>query len=153
MARGEIVKYRFCLTPAVRSISEWQLEHYREDKRQLEKIRNDAISIPIASGERTKTNALARPTETAAIRLSAPYILRMETGVAAVQRALDLSEPEDLKLIQLVYWEKRYNVDGAASVLYMGRATAYRRINEILGCVAFGLGYIKDTDIRKFKGE
>lgn len=144
------MKYKFDLCPAIKGLAEWQLENYRKDKSLLEEMENEMIHIPISNyaefgGTRSK-NTESRPTEISAINLvSAPYIQRMEMGVHAVEQALKGADPEDLRLISLVYWTKTNNIEGASLKCNMSKTSAYQRINEILGCIAYGMGYLRLT--------
>lgn len=142
------MKYKFDLPPAIKALAEWQLENYRKDKKLLQEIEADMIYIPIASnniyGGGRATTVDSRPTEKNAINLvSAPYIQRMEMGVNAVERALRGADPNDLKLISLVYWTKTNSVEGASVKCNMSKSCAYKRLNEILACIAYGMGYIR----------
>ena len=40
-------KYKFDLAPKVKGIVEWHLEHYHEDKAQLESLKNDMVPSPM----------------------------------------------------------------------------------------------------------
>lgn len=43
MRRAELSKYKFSLNPKTKSYVEWILQHYREDKRQLEEYKQNLM--------------------------------------------------------------------------------------------------------------
>ena len=140
------MKYRFSLSPAVKTICEWTLQNYKSDKRLLETMKTDLISCPIVNyGEITgnKSGMATRSTENAAIRMiSVPYLNRIENSIEAVERALEHADQTDRQLVTLVYWKQSHSVEGAAIQCNLSKSAAYQRLNAILGCIAFHLGYI-----------
>ena len=140
------MKYQLKLTPTAKQVAEWQLEQYPEEKKQLEILKNDLIVLRTQNFENvggTQYN-LTRPTEANALRLiSAPYLQRMEIGCAAVESILAMLDPIDKALIETVFWKKSNNVTGAAMDIYLSRSQAYRRLHDILGGVAAGMGFVK----------
>lgn len=139
-------KYKFSLNPRIKGIVEWQLEHYAEDKRQLEETKRDMIPSPTASYSLTggvsggDTN---RTTENVAVRIATnPYIMQTERSCTAIERVISGCNETDIKLIDLVYWKRTYTVEGAAMKCGMHTATAYRHINDVLATIALEIGYV-----------
>ncbi len=84
-----------------------------------------------------------RSTEDITMRIiSSPYIHRLEITCDAIGRALKNFDEIDMRLIDLVYWRREYTVEGAGMKIGLSRSAAYKRINRILGAIAFELGYI-----------
>lgn len=140
------MKYQFVLPPAVRKITEWQIEHFPEEKKQLEAMKNDMILLRTQDYEHISGSqrGFSRPTERNAIQiLSVPYIRRMEIGVDACERVLARLDDRDMELLRTIFWKKSRNVTGAAMDIFLSRSQAYKRLNTILGGVAFELGYLK----------
>ena len=139
-------KYRFSLSPKIKGYVEWQLEHYHEDKKQLEEFRSDMIpnatpSYSLAGG--VQGGKISSTTENAAIRLATnPYILTTERSVNAIEKMLEYCDDTDKKLISLVYWKRSHTVEGAGMVVFLSRRQAYRRINKIQCILALELGLV-----------
>lgn len=142
------MRYKFSLKPEIKSTVEWELSSYRDDKRQLEKVKRDMIPSPVQGYSLTAGvdgGEAKRTTEEVTMRvISAPYIRRLEISVEAIERALTRFDSLDMKLIEMIYWRKEYTPEGAGQVVGMSKATVYRRLNKITCVVAFELGYIKD---------
>lgn len=142
------MRYKFSLKPEIKSTVEWELSSYRDDKRQLEKVKRDLIPSPVQGYSLTAGvdgGEAKRTTEEVTMRvISAPYIRRLEISVEAIERALTRFDSLDMKLIEMIYWRKEYTPEGAGQVVGMSKATVYRRLNKITCVVAFELGYIKD---------
>lgn len=143
---ARVSKYKFSLNPRIKGIVEWQLEHYAEDKRQLEEMKRDMIPSPTASYSLTggvsggDTN---RTTESIAVRISTnPYIMQTERSCTAIERALSRCNETDAKLVDLVYWKQSYTVEGAGMKIGLSKSAAYQRINSILGSIALEIGYV-----------
>lgn len=139
-------RYKFDLSPAIKSTVEWQLQYYREDLRQLEEVKRDLIPSPVPSYSQTTGAAgeAKRTTEDIAMRMiSSPYIRRLEISCEAISRVLSNLDEIDLKLIELVYWRREYTVEGAAMKIHLSKTAAYQRINKILGAIAYSLGYVQ----------
>jgi len=140
------MRYKFSLPSEIKATVEWQLRYYREDKRQLNEIKRDMIqsgvqgyslTAGVDGGEATRT------TEDIAIKMvSAPYIRRLEITIEAIDRALELMDETDKKLIELVYWRNEYTPEGAGLIVGISRSAVYLRLNKILGLIAFELGYV-----------
>lgn len=141
------MRYKFDLSPAIKSTVEWQLQYYREDLRQLEDYKRDLIPSGVQGYSPTAGvdgGEVSRTTEDVAFRLiSSPYIRRLEITCEAIGRVLSKLDEVDLKLIELVYWRREYTVEGAAMKIHLSKTAAYQRINKILGAIAYSLGYVQ----------
>lgn len=141
------MRYKFDLSPAIKSTVEWQLQYYREDLRQLETYKRDLIPSGVQGYSLTagvNGGEVTRKTEDIAFRLiSSPYIRRLEITCEAIGRVLSKLDEVDLKLIELVYWRREYTVEGAAMKIHISKTAAYQRINKILGAIAYALGYVQ----------
>ena len=142
------MRYKFSLKPEIRSTVEWELSSYREDKRQLEKVKRDMIPSGVQKYSLTAGvdgGEAGRSTEEIAMKMvSAPYIYRLEHKVDAIGRALAYFDDLDMKLIELIYWRKEYTPEGAGMIVGVSRSGVYLRLNKILGCVAFEMGYVSN---------
>ena len=138
-------RYKYSLTPKIKGYVEWILEHYKEDKKQLEDYRNSLMpsvtqGYSLSGGVQT---GVSNPTEDTAIKLvTNPYILSTERSIRAIERVLEKCDETDLKLIDLVYWRRAYTVIGAALKINLGKTSAYGRINKILCSVAAEIGIV-----------
>jgi len=132
------------LQTQLRDFCIWELEHYHENRRQLEEVKRDSIPSPTPSYEGTSHGSEAsRTTENVALRIcSAQYIKRLEDSVRGVGRVVSVLSQVDRKLVNLVYWQKAYTVTGAAQVVGLSTSAAYDHINAILASIARELGYI-----------
>ena len=142
------MRYKFNLERKIKATVEWQLENYREDKRQLEKIKRDLIPSTVQKYSLTAGvdgGEAKRTTEEIAVKvISSAYIMRLETNVEAIERAMKRFDGIDMKLIDLIYWKKEYTAEGAGMVIGITKSSVYQRLNKILGCVAFELGYVSE---------
>lgn len=142
------MRYKFSLKPEIKSTVEWELSSYRDDKRQLEKVKRDLIPSPVQGYSLTAGvdgGEAKRTTEEVTMRvISAPYIRRLEISVEAIERALTRLDDIDMKLIDLIYWRKEYTPEGAGMIVGMQKSAVYQRLNKILGCVAFEMGYVSE---------
>jgi len=140
------MRYKFDLAPAVKNTVEWQLRYYKEDKRQLESLRNDMIPSPTPGYSQTggvSGGAVGRNTENVTIKImSSPYIRRIELTCSGIERAISRMDETDKKLVDLIYWKQEYTVEGAGIKIGLSRSAAYQRINKILGMIAYELGYV-----------
>lgn len=139
-------RYKFSLTQKIRDYVEWRLEHYHEDKKQLEQYKNDMI--PSATNSYSMTGGVSRgsvsqPTENIAIRMAtSPYILATERSCADIERALSRFDKIDMQLIDLVYWKRSYTIIGAGEKVGLAKSDAYAHINKILGVIALEMGLV-----------
>lgn len=142
------MRYKFSLKPEIRATVEWELSSYRENKRQLEKAKRDMIPSGVQGYSLTAGvdgGGAKRSTEEVAMKMiSAPYIYRLEHTVDAIGRALTYFDDIDMKLIELIYWRKEYTAEGAGMIVGISRSGVYLRLNKILGCVAFEMGYVSN---------
>lgn len=139
-------KYRFDLAPKVKGIVEWHLEHYHEDKAQLESLKNEMVPSPTQDYSLTAGVSGGRqgsPTENAGIKIATnSYILATERNIKAIDRALDRLDKVDKQLIDLVYWKKAYTIVGAGMKVGLAKSDAYKHVNYILGLVALEMGLV-----------
>lgn len=132
------------LSPRIKGMVEWQLEHYHEDLRTIETLKSDLVPSPVQklSYERHGRD-VSRSTENVAERImSNPYILHLEKSVSAITYVLSKCDDTDRKIIEAVYFRRSFTVEGAALQIHVSTATAYRRINNILAAIALELGYV-----------
>lgn len=137
------------LSARVKGMVEWQLEHYREDLRTIETLKNDLIPSPVQriSGERTGSGTPSRSTENVAERIiSHPYVKYLEQSVSAITYVLSRCDETDITIIDLHYWQRALTIEGAAMQAHVSASTAYRRVNAILTAIAIELGYINAED-------
>ncbi len=140
------MKYKFDLSPSIKSTVEWQLQYYKEDLRQLESMKKDVIPSTVQGYSLTAGvdgGEAKRTTEEITMQIiNSPYIRRLEMTCDAIQRALKIFEDVDMRLIELVYWKREYTVEGAGMKIGLSKSAAYQRVNKILGVVAYELGYV-----------
>ena len=139
-----MAKYKYSMPPRVKSMVEWQLEHYWQDKQNLEQFWRDSLpsATPNYSGM-PGGSAVGRNAEDTALRIiSSPYVAQTERSVKAIENVLSAANETDKRLVRLVYWQQAYTVEGAAHALHIGKTTAYRHIGDILRRIALELGYI-----------
>jgi len=127
----------------IKGFIEWQLEHHKEQKKELESLYDDAIPSTIAQYDRDPVKSgPSDPTANAAIKLATnPYILALERSVKAVEATLRKCDDADMQLIELVYWKRSHTVGGAAEKVHLSKSGAYKRINRILHLISLELGY------------
>lgn len=137
-------KYKSSISPRVRGMVEWQLEHYREYKDEIQQYWADMI--PSATPKYTDgkgSGEVSRNTENTALRIAtSPYLVQTERSCKAIEYVLKNADELDRKLVELVYWKQAYTVAGAAQILHVNKATAYRHINDVLLKIALELGYV-----------
>lgn len=140
----EMSKYKSSMSPRVKNMVEWQLEHYWQDKQNIERYWNDNLPSPTPKySDGSGGGEVSRNVENTVLRISSmPYIVQTERSVKAIERVLGAAEDLDRKLISLIYWQQAYTVEGAAWAVHIGKSTAYRHINDILRKIALELGYI-----------
>lgn len=141
---GNMAKYKYSMPPRVKSMVEWQLEHYWQDKQNLEQFWRDSLpsATPNYSGIPGGSDVGRNAEDTALRIISSPYVAQAERSVKAIEKVLSATNDIDKRLVRLVYWQQTYTVEGAANVLHMNRATAYRHLNDVLQKIALELGYI-----------
>lgn len=141
-----MARYKFSLAPKVRGYVEWQLEHYHEDKKQLDAYRAEMLPSITASYSHTggtSGGTVSNPTETCALRMaSSPYIFTTERSIRAIEHVINACDETDKRLIDLVYWERTYTIVNAAPIVGLTKSPAYERINDILCRIALEIGLI-----------
>lgn len=133
------------LQPRVRDFVAWQLEHYRDNKMQLEEYKRDLIPSPTAKygGTTGHGNEAHRSTEDIVERISSSaYIRNLEQTVKAIDYVISRLDSTDLDLVKLVYFRGEYTVEGAAQIVNLSRRAAYNHINGVLVAVAMELGLV-----------
>ena len=133
------------LQPRIRDFVAWQLEHYQQNKRQLEEFKRDIIPSPTPTYGSTggHGNEAHRSTEDIVERItSSAYIRNLEQTVKAIDYVIGRLDATDLDLIRLVYFEGAYTVEGAAQVVNLSRTAAYNHIANVLTAVALELGLL-----------
>ena len=139
-------RYKFSLNAKIKSEIEWQLEHYPEDKRQIEQFKADLIPSPTASYSLTggvSGSHTHRNTEDVATRIvSNQYIRYTEWWCDGIAKALSHFDENDLRLVDLVYWKRTHAIEGAGLKVGMSRATAYDHVNSILCAIALEVGKV-----------
>lgn len=126
----------------------WELEHYPENKKQLEQYRNDLIeSKDYTIDGQPRGTDVGDPTSRKVERLeNSRYIRQAETTIEAIERVLKRLPPEKVKAIDLMYWKGTHTATGAGMVTMVDRATIYRWIDEIAIRIAIELGYYNNCD-------
>ena len=141
---NKMSKYKSSISPRVRGMVEWQLEHYREYKDEIQQYWADMI--PSATPKYTDGKGggeVIRNAENTALRISmSPYLVQTERSCKAIEYVLKNTDDIDRKLVELVYWKQAYTVAGAAQILHISRSAAYRRKDRILYNIATELGYV-----------
>ena len=140
------MKYKFTLTTRIRGYVEWEIEHYHDNKKQLEEYREQVMPSCTTNYSEAQSSNRSETTDTtakAAIKLAtAPYIKTLEVSTKAVEKTLERCDKTDLELIDLVYWKRTHTITGAGAKVGLSVAQAYRRINNILVSVAMEMGII-----------
>lgn len=140
------MRYKYSLNPKIKGYVEWQLEHYAEDKKQLEQYKQSMIpsitpGYSLTGG--TQSGGTSNPTEAAGLRMATnPYIISTERSIKAIDTVLEKCDATDLKLINLVYWTQSFTVIGAGERVGLKQNGAYKRINKILTRIALEMGLI-----------
>lgn len=133
------------LQPRVRDFVAWQLEHYYQNRRQLEEIKKDLVPSPTPKYGATggHSNEASRSTEDITLQItSSVYVQNLEKTVNAIQYVVDRLDSTDLRLIELVYFKGTHTVDGAAMIVNLSRRGAYDHINKVLTAIAMELGLV-----------
>lgn len=138
------MKYKYTLQDGIKNQAEWTLSHYHEDKRQLEEYKRDNMPTCTASySGMSGGGGPSDPTGRTVERLmTSQYLITTERNIKAVERALKQCDETDARLIDLVYWQQRYNAVGAGEVVGLRQNGTYKRINKILVKVALEMGLI-----------
>jgi RinA family phage transcriptional activator len=129
----------------IKAYVEWQLRHYPEDKRQLERYKADLIPSAAVQYDRDPVNTgkVSNPTETLGIAIATnPYIQSLERSIRAIDCVLRGADDTEKQLIDLVYWRKTHTVYGAAEKCHISKSSAYRRLNKIIYAIAAEIGLV-----------
>lgn len=136
---------KFYLNSYVKGYVEWELEHYRDNEKQLESYKNSLMPSSISNYNLNSggKGGMSNPTEKAAVKMAdSVYIQTLERNIAAIGRALKKCDETDYKLIDLVYWRNTHTIPGAALKVNLSIPGAYKRINKILCSLALEMGLI-----------
>lgn len=133
------------LSPRVKTRVEYDLEDFQEDIRQLQLFKNEYIQqITPNYGGIGGGSSVSTPTENSVVRMcSSAYVRHTEVKVEAIERVIKTLDASTLRLIELVYWRKTHNVEGAGMVVGLSKSGAYKRLNKVLTAIASSLGYIE----------
>ena len=136
---------RKALNPQVKDFVEYKLEHIKEIEKDLAMYKREMIpsAVPSYSGMPGGGGGESRPSENVAVRMTTDaFANEAEKTVRAYHRVLDSLDPVDKKLIDMCYWKRSHNKEGAAVILHISKTNAYDRINGILFALAQEMGYI-----------
>ena len=138
-------RYKYSLNEKIKCHVEFQLAHYNEIRRDLDREKDAMMPSTVAkygNGGGHGSDA-SRTTENVGLRMAtSPYIRNLEQTAEAIGRVLSTLDTTDMRLVDLVYWKESYTVEGAAMMAGIGKSAAYARINGILGQIAVELGYV-----------
>lgn len=140
------MRYKFSLSPKIKGYIEWQLEHYHEDKRQMEQHRMDMMPNGTAQYGHTCGRSSTPGDQTAATverLMTNQYLQTTERTIAAIDRTLARCDDTTRKLIDLVYWRRTHTIVGASCAVGVSQATGYREVNGVLSCLALELGLVR----------
>lgn len=138
-------RYKYSLNEKIKGHVEFQLAHYNEIRRDLDREKDAMMPSTVAKYETGGGHGseASRTTESIGLRMAtSPYIRNLELTAEAIGRVLARLDATDMKLVDLVYWKESYTVEGAAMMAGIGKSAAYARINGILGQIAVELGYV-----------
>lgn len=132
------------LEPRLKRFIEWDLERYREMKREIDEYRLSVLpsTTPSYSGVPSGGGS-SSSTERSAVKLATSvYLADLERTVKAISDVIEKLDDTDRALVDLIYWKRQYTVEGAGYAVGMSKTTAYRHINGILVAVAANLGLV-----------
>lgn len=139
-------KYKFKLEERVKGYCEWQLEHYHSNKQELDTYLKQSMpsSTPqYGNSGGSRGEGESRPTEQLGIKLSTDrYINSLEQSTKAVERVISKLSDNDRRLVELVYWNGGYTIEGAGLKVGYGKSAAYEHINRVLCALALELGLV-----------
>ena len=122
----------------------WELEHYPENKRQLERFKYDMITAKdyTIDGQPRQTGA-GDPTARKVEQLeSSAYIRQTEQTLEAIERVLRRQPPEKRKAVELMYWRRTHTATGAGMEIGASKSTVYNWIDDIVVQTAKELGFL-----------
>jgi len=140
------MKYKFSIPSRLKGFIEWQLEHYPEDKREIEQYKKDMVPSPTQQYSLTggvDGGETHRTTEDVAFRIAtSQYIKHLEASCKAVEAALNGEDETSRRLVELIYWKREYTPEGAGMRIGLQKSAVYQRLNKILGRIAYEMGYV-----------
>ena len=140
------MKYKFSIPSRLKGFIEWQLEHYPEDKREIEQYKKEMVPSPVQQYSLTggvSGGETHRATEDVAMRIAtSQYIKHLEASCKAVEEAMKGEDDTSKKLVELIYWKREYTPEGAGMKIGLQKSAVYQRLNKILGRIAFEMGYV-----------
>lgn len=139
------MRYKYKLPTHVKETVEWHLEHYKEDKRQLELIKKEMLpsNTPNYGACGGGGSGVSNPTECAFFKIESNlYLANLERVCNAIDRALKKFDEIDMRLIKIIYWQRSHNALGAGVEIGLEKTSVYDRLNRILGVTALEIGLI-----------
>lgn len=140
------MRYKYSIPAELRSTIVWHLEHYPEDRRQLEQYKNEMIPSPTQALSFTggiSGGDASRSTEDVAFRIAtSPYIQMLEITCRAIETALGADDETTRQIVRLVYWKREYTAEGAGLKLHLSTSAVYKRLNKLMGRIALEMGYV-----------
>ena len=143
---------RFKIEEPVKGIVEWRLSKFKQDRAALRRMKSDMVPSGTAkySQDNSRSSSASRSTEDIAFRImSEPTIRQLESSVQAIEKVLASADPLDVRLISLVFWEKRFTVTGAGMQIGYSKSLAYERVNAIIAAIAVEMGYADGVEHSK----
>ena len=126
---------------------EEEVRTYHKQLQALEEERLDVIDGSKVSDGQPTARGIGDPTGNKAVRLLTSSKQRRETErmLLAITEAIEIvkagDEPNRYKLIELYYWDHRYNRYRIMEDLSISKTTFYRWCNEFVALVAGQLGW------------
>ncbi len=113
------------------------IRRYPERVKQYQELHTPSLSAPLAGAPGSK-HRTADPTAQTAVKELPPW---QQRELEAVQKAVEqtLRTPNGrhkLRLVSLVFWERRYSLQGAALALHCSYETAKRWQRQFIYAVA-----------------
>ena len=140
-----MAKYKFTLSPWIKTYVEGVIEYYPDNKKQLALLKEGMIPSQISQyGPHAGGgfDSEQRPVEDIAVRLNAEYIREQERIILAVESVFTKLSDQDRELIRLRYWSGELTPDGVALKLNIELSTMYYRLNNIQVEIARRLGLV-----------
>lgn len=140
------MRYKFSIPSELRSTIVWHLEHYPEDRRQLEQYKREMIPSPTQALSFTggvSGGEASRSTEDVAFRIvTSPYVQMLEITCRAIETALNADDEITRQIVRLVYWKREFTAEGAGMRLHLSKTAVYNRINKLMARIALEMGYV-----------
>lgn len=136
------MKYKNKVPLHIRRYCEWELRHYRENKRKLKEVEDSMMPLITTKwSEAGGGSGVSNPTERTALKLATnTYLLQMGKTVEAIDRCYEQLEDADKKLVELVYFQNRFTIFGAAQEVGYSQTAAYKKLNDFIYLLACELG-------------